>query len=180
MDADILEDKRRCERRRLLDEFRYAVDGTRLLLNRNGSRVVIEGQAVPFGMVAGKVNGKFEKFRRGALWWELRCALTVGHGGPEVANTANGTLRIWEEDDGLKFSAVLPDTPAGRAAVNSARLATGVSINFQATEKARDGAVIEVRKARLNHIAILEPPKKPAYPSSWVSVHSEPPPCVTP
>ena len=55
-------------------------------------------------------------------------------------------------------------------AVNSARFATGVSIRFQVAKRAYNGAVIEVRKARLKHIAILEAPSKPAYPLSSVFV----------
>ena len=180
IEADILESERRFERRRLWDEFRFAADGTRLLMDRNGRRVLLRGQAVPFRSVSEKIDGYHEKFTRDALSWPQGCALVIGHGGPEIANTANETLRIWEEKDGLKFSAVLAETPAGRAAVNSARRATGVSINFQATERACNGVVIEVRKARLNHIAILELPAKPAYPYSLVCVHQEPPPGVTP
>ena len=169
VEADVLESERR-------EAFRYAVDGTPLLLNKNGSRVLLRGQAVPFGAVSEEVDGYHEKFTRDALSWPQGCALVIGHGGPEIANTANGTLRIWEEKDGLKFSAVLAETPAGRAAVNSARLATGVSITFVKMEQARIGRVVEVSKAVLCNIAIIEPPKRPAYPMSWVSVNSEPPP----
>lgn len=175
VEADILESERRCERRRLLDEFQYSADGTPLILNRDGSRVVIEGQAVPFGMHSNKIDGKYEKFSRGALNWDPGCKLLMGHGGPEVANTASG-LRIWEEDNALKFSAVLSDTPAGRSAVNFARLSTGVSIRFMKMEQALNGGWVQIRKALLRHIAILGPPSQPAYPFTWVNVHSEPPP----
>ena len=176
IEADILESERRADQSRLLEEFRYAADGTPLILNKNRSRVVLKGCAVPFGSVSEKIKGHYEKFRRGALTWDNGCALKVGHFGPEVANTANGRLRVWEDEDGLKFSALIADTQAGRVAVNSARFATGVSIRFQVAKRAYNGAVIEVRKARLKHIAILEAPSKPTYPLSSVFVNSELPP----
>ena len=115
-EADILESERRYT-------FCHAADGSRLLLNKDGNRVLIKGQAVPFGFYSNKIVGTYENFRRGALSWDHGCELLLGHGGPEVANTANGTLRIWEEKDGLKFSAVIHDSSLGRAAVNSARFA---------------------------------------------------------
>ena len=168
-EADILESERRYT-------FCHAADGSRLLLNKDGNRVLIKGQAVPFVFYSNKIVGTYENFRRGALSWDHGCELLLGHGGPEVANTANGTLRIWEEKDGLKFSAVIHDSSLGRAAVNSARFATGVSINFRARERVQNGLVLEVREAWLNPIAIIMPPKNPAYKSTWVSVKSEPPP----
>ena len=176
IEADILESERRCERRSQENEFWSSADGRPLLKNGDGSRVVIKGLAVPFGMVSHKIGGNYEKFRRGALMWDRGVPLVVGHRGAEVASTVRGTLKIWDEADGVAFSALLPDTPVGRAAVNFARLATGVSIRFLPAERVQNGPVVEVRKAFLSHIAILEPPSRPAYPSSYCRLSSERPP----
>ena len=50
IEADILESERR-------EAFRYGVEGTPLLMDRNGRRVLLRGQAVPFGSVSENIDG---------------------------------------------------------------------------------------------------------------------------
>lgn len=147
--------------------------GERSRLAAAGYRLVIEGLAVPWGQVSREVRGTREKFRRGALTWGGGCTLKIfNHHGPAIADIASGTLNIWDGSDGLRFEAVLADTPGGRAAVAAARSAVGVSIGFRATARAHHG-VSEVVAAQLSHIAIIEPPDMPAYAMTWVTARSE-------
>ncbi len=132
-------------------------------------RIVIDGVAVPWDTPA-PIGDTFHEFRRGALAWDASTALLVGgHRGIPVAFSGH-RLRLWNGDAGLEFRAELPDTPAGRAAASAAARASGISIGWLATDWHDIGARREIRAAILEHIAILQPPARPAFAGTRVAV----------
>ena len=83
-----------------------------------GTPLKISGYACRFGVVI-EHRGKSLAFARGAFSPALRYAsgvrALVDHDrAAEWACTRDGSLRLWEDDIGLAFSAMIPDTVAGR------------------------------------------------------------------
>ena len=73
-----------------------------------GGDLAIRGTAVRWGDVATFGTWASEEFERGAFvdrWGDAR--LLVGHGGLALARADRGTLDIYEDDEGLQFSAEL-------------------------------------------------------------------------
>ncbi|MBL8773356.1 MAG: HK97 family phage prohead protease [Phenylobacterium sp.] len=150
-------------------------------------RVFIRGFAAPFGLPARIAEGGAQVEMIEAYAFNLAGPIDIRclHDGEAFADTKAGTLRLDQNDHGLRFEAALP----GRCEVwawarDLAEDRLGVSVQFAAgTRKAtrtRDhgGQPMDlVTSARISHIAIVH---EPAYrdTSCWLSTwdHYDMPP----
>lgn len=140
----------------------------------------LSGYAVKWNKLS-HVLGYFRKFReqfqRGAFADSLENddqRFLWSHDVSKVlGRTKNGTLRLFEDDVGLRFELDLPDTTLGKDTYESIKRGDvdGVSFGFQMIshelEEPDDGLTIRtVTKARLLEISAVA---FPAYPDSEVS-----------
>lgn len=107
----------------------------------NGTRIVATGVAMRYGAKSMPIRGKFrEEFRSAAF------TRTIGqqdvhahleHGGPFLARTGSGTMRLEDARSALTYEIDLPDTGAGRDAANLLERGdvAGSSIAFRAIPK---------------------------------------------
>lgn len=111
-------------------------DGAEMRVADDGK--TITGYAAVFGVPTDKVRGGREALRRGCFAKTLQeKTLTVGvpllwnHDTDKVlGNTVAGTLTIREDDRGLRFECLAPDTTWGRDAVESVRRGDAPGCSF--------------------------------------------------
>lgn len=151
----------------------------------NGSRT-ISGYAVKWEMKSltmGYWRRFKEQFKRGAFTDSLtnddQLALWSHNFSQVLGRTKNGTLRLFEDDIGLRFELDLPDTTLGNDTYETIKRGDvdGVSFGFQMLkeewdETDRDNIVRSIFKAKLVEIS---PVAIPAYPDSQVSARSHDP-----
>ena len=167
------------EKRDLLSstiEIRETEDGSRTL----------SGYAVKWEMKSHTMGywRRFkEQFKRGAFTDSLtaddQLALWSHDTSQVLGRTKNGTLRLFEDDIGLRFELDLPNTTLGNDAFKTIKRGDvdGVSFGFQMLkeewdENDPDNIVRSVTKAKLLEIS---PVAFPAYPDSQVSARSHDP-----
>lgn len=149
-----------------------------------GSKTV-EGYAVKWEMKSHPLgwDGWREQFKRGAFSESLSERNQFGLWSHDtrtvLGSTENGTLRLYEDDIGLRFELDLPDTPNGENAFGAIKRGDvkGVSFGFRAQkqewdETDPDNVVRTITKADLFEIS---PVAFPAYPDSGVSARSDDP-----
>lgn len=129
----------------------------------------IEGVACPYNATSLDTVCRFAP---GAFTQSLARGLNVvlvrGHDGAYVfAQTADGSMRIWEDRHGLRYEARLPDNAQGRVfrmGIRSGRL-SGVSVKYRSTQSSFvlvDGQRVElVQSAELVHLALCDNPAMP-------------------
>ncbi|PFW87241.1 HK97 family phage prohead protease [Bacillus pseudomycoides] len=153
--------------------------------DENGSRT-ISGYAVKWEMKSHTMGywRRFkEQFKRGAFTNSLtaddQLALWSHDTSQVLGRTKNGTLRLFEDDIGLRFELDLPNTTLGNDAFETIKRGDvdGVSFGFQMAkeewdESDPDNIVRSVTKAKLVEIS---PVAFPAYPDSQVSARSHDP-----
>ncbi|WML38698.1 HK97 family phage prohead protease [Neobacillus sp. OS1-2] len=153
--------------------------------SENGSRT-ISGYAVKWEMKSytmGYWRRFKEQFKRGAFTDSLtaddQLALWSHDISQVLGRTKNGTLRLFEDDIGLRFELDLPNTTLGNDAFETIKRGDvdGVSFGFQMAkeewdESDPDNIVRSVTKAKLVEIS---PVAFPAYPDSQVSARSHDP-----
>ncbi|PGS04845.1 HK97 family phage prohead protease [Bacillus cereus] len=124
-----------------------------------------------------------EQFKRGAFTDSLtqddQLALWSHDYSQVLGRTKNGTLRLFEDEIGLRFELDLADTTRGDDTYKTIKRGDvdGVSFGFQMTkeewdESDPDNIVRSVTKAKLVEIS---PVAFPAYPDSQVSARSHDP-----
>lgn len=151
-----------------------------------GGQRVLTGYAVKWEMKSvpmGYFQRFKEQFKRGAFTESLtnddQKALWSHDTSKVLGRTKNGTLRLFEDDLGLRFELDLPDTTLGDDAYKSIKRGDvdGVSFGFSMLKQEWDEAdpdnvVRTVTKAKLLEIS---PVAFPAYPDSQVAARSHDP-----
>jgi uncharacterized protein len=150
---------------------------------RAGDGRKIGGIAVPYGRLSSDLGGFREQFARGAFAENLadpnhNVWLLWAHDlAQPLASRAAGSLRLFDEEAGLRFEADLNNTSwAGDAfeAIKS-RTVSGVSFRFSVPKggdsvKQVNGQLIRtVHRAQLSEVS---PTPMPAYPQTAVGVRS--------
>jgi HK97 family phage prohead protease len=153
--------------------------------NENGTRT-ISGYAVKWEMKSETMGfwTRFkEQFKKGAFLESLthddQRALWSHDTSQVLGRTKNGTLRLLEDDIGLRFELDLPNTTLGQDTFETIKRGDvdGVSFGFQMRkeewdESDPDNVLRSVVQARLFEIS---PVAFPAYPDSQVSARSDDP-----
>lgn len=142
----------------------------------------ISGYAVKWGMKSHRMGWRRfrEQFQKGAfadsLAAEDQLALWSHDTSKVLGRTKNGTLRLFEDEVGLRFELDLPNTTLGNDAYETIKRGDvdGVSFGFQQQkqewdETDPDNVIRTISKARLLEIS---PVAFPAYPDSEVQARS--------
>lgn len=157
-------------------EIREAEDGMR----------TISGYAVKWEMKSyamGYFKRFKEQFKKGAFTESMtnddQLALWSHDTSKVLGRTKNGTLRLFEDDIGLRFELDLPNSTLGNDAYETIKRGDvdGVSFGFQMQKQEWDENDVEnitrsILKAKLLEIS---PVAFPAYPDSQVSARSHDP-----
>lgn len=156
-------------------EIRELEDGTK----------TVKGYAVKWEMKSVTMGWRRfrEQFKRGAFTDSLtndnQFALWSHDTSKVLGRTKNGTLRLFEDEIGLRFELDLPNTTLGNDAYETIKRGDidGVSFGFQMLKQEWDEAdpdnvVRTVTNAKLLEIS---PVAFPAYPDSQVSARSHDP-----
>jgi HK97 family phage prohead protease len=138
----------------------------------------LTGYAAKFNTPTGIADYFVEQIAPGAfsetIKGDVRCLFN--HQNDNVlGRTASGTLRLWEDDVGLRFEVDLPDTTIGRdvAKLVERRDISGCSFGFRALKQTWDdtteppGRTLE--KVEISEISIVT---FPAYPDTSVGLRS--------
>lgn len=160
-------------------------DGIEVREFENGTRT-ITGYAVKWEMKSHTM-GYWRRFKEQFQKGSFRDSLTNddqralwSHDTSQVlGRTKNGTLRLFEDDIGLRFELDLPNTTLGNDAFETIKRGDvdGVSFGFamqkeEWDESDPDNITRSITKAKLFEIS---PVAFPAYPDSQVSARSEDP-----
>lgn len=151
----------------------------------NGQRTII-GYAVKWEMKShtmGYFRRFKEQFRKGAFTESLsnddQLALWSHNTSQVLGRTKNGTLRLYEDEIGLRFELELPNTTLGNDAYETIKRGDvdGVSFGFRMQQEEwdetdPDNIIRSITKAKLLEIS---PVAFPAYPDSQVSARSHDP-----
>jgi HK97 family phage major capsid protein len=137
----------------------------------------IHGYASVYGVLSHDLGGFRETIARGAfadvLGTDVRCLLN--HDASQVlARSKSGTLRLFDEERGLRFEADLPDSPLGenvRAAVGRGDI-DGASFRFKVAADEWAGEVRTiVRVGELHDVTVAT---YNAYPDASVELRTRP------
>ncbi|MEK4894182.1 HK97 family phage prohead protease [Bacillus sp. FSL M7-0996] len=167
-------------------EKRELLSSTLEIREIEGGLRIITGYAVKWEMKSvtmGYWRRFKEQFKRGAFTDSLtqddQLALWSHDYSQVLGRTKNGTLRLFEDEIGLRFELDLADTTLGDDTYKTIKRGDvdGVSFGFQMTkeewdESDPDNVVRSVTKAKLVEIS---PVAFPAYPDSQVSARSHDP-----
>ncbi|MGG3452161.1 HK97 family phage prohead protease [Domibacillus aminovorans] len=150
-----------------------------------GGSATVAGYAVKWEMKSHPLGWDSfrEQFRRGAFTESLgkdnQFALWSHDTRTILGSKDNGTLRLYEDDIGLRFELDLPDTPNGQNAYGAIKRGDvkGVSFGFRAKkqewdERDPDNIIRTITQADLFEIS---PVAFPAYPDSGVAARSNDP-----
>lgn len=137
----------------------------------------LTGYAATFG-VETRIGSFREVIRPGAFTGALDrdvVALVDHNPSQLLGRTKSGTLRLEEDDYGLAFDLLLPDT---RMAADLLALAErgdlgGMSFGFVATAEDWKGDLREIRGVELHEISVIQ--SWPAYTQTEVNVRNKPP-----
>ncbi len=144
----------------------------------DGKRTVV-GYAVKWGLRSHKIaNRFFEVFQKGAFSEALKSndirALWSHDTSKILGRTKNNTLRLQEDDVGLRFELDLPNTTLGNDTFESIQRGDvdGVSFGFRAIEQKWDKRSSNEITRNIIKANLLEisPVGFPAYPDTQVSV----------
>ncbi|WP_285613983.1 HK97 family phage prohead protease [Pseudobacillus badius] len=124
-----------------------------------------------------------EQFKRGAFTESLgkdnQFALWSHDTRTILGSKENGTLRLYEDDIGLRFELDLPDTPNGQNAFGAIKRGDvkGVSFGFRAKKQEWDERDPEniIRTITQADLFEISPVAFPAYPDSGVAARSSDP-----
>ncbi len=158
----------------------FQCEGLELREDEDGKKKTLRGYAAKFEKLSHPLYGFTEKIRRGAFSRSLKegnvRALWNHNTDWVLGSTKNGTLRLMEDDIGLKFEIDLPDTTVGRdAGVTVSRGdVDGMSFAFETRkqewdEKKPDNVIRTLIDVDLKEIS---PTAFPAYPQTKVSARS--------
>ena len=141
----------------------------------------IVGYAAVYDSLSSDLGGFREKIDRGAFAESLRNndevhALFNHDDNKILGRRGSGTLRLWEDDDGLKVEIDPPNTPDGNDVVELLRRGDLVSMSFgfyntKDTWETRDGEDIRtIESATLFDVSVVA---NPAYDATTVGVRND-------
>ncbi len=138
-----------------------------------GTSLVASGVAMRYGARSKPIAGKFrELFRPGAFAKTIQeqdVRAHHEHGGPYLARTGAGTMRLHDDRDALAYEIDLPDTTAGRDAATLLERGDlgGSSIGFRAmpsrVEWSRDADGMALRTVGEARLFVVDLVTEPAY-----------------
>lgn len=133
-------------------------------LEHNGAAVRIDGYACIFGSEI-RIDGQIESFAPGAFSPTLRrgaidMRATINHHRAETwASVRDGSLKLWQDDVGLGFSASLPGTAEGRGLARAvADGLIGASILFRPFQSKPTPGGYTVTAATLTDVCLTTSP----------------------
>lgn len=136
----------------------------------------LSGYAAVFGTDT-RIGGFTERVAPGAFSKSLASgrdvlALLDHRADVLLGRTSSGTLKLSEDDKGLRFDLELPDTQAGRDLVALAERGDlgGMSFGFVATDEAWQGDTRELRQVELHEVSVVQ--SWPAYKSTTINLRS--------
>jgi HK97 family phage prohead protease len=152
-----------------------------LEVRADDGQAAIKGYAAVFEKLSGKMWGFREKIQAGAFASSLiskRNIKALWNHNPDypLGATKNETLTLEEDEKGLRFELVLPDTTWGKDALESIKRGDtdGVSFGFRTKKDAWDETDPKNIVRTLVDVDLIEisPTPFPAYPQTSVGVRS--------
>ena len=137
----------------------------------------VTGYASVYGQLSDDLGGYREQIAPGAFKDVLNADVRalLNHDPNEVlGRTKSGTLRLFDEPNGLRFELDLPDSPLGqnvRTAVSRGDL-DGASFRFEVGDEAWDGDTRTIKNVKALHDVTLA--TYPAYPAASVELRTKP------
>lgn len=138
----------------------------------------LTGYAATFGNET-RIGGFSERIAPGAFRDSLASgrdilALLDHRADVLLGRTKSGSLKLSEDDKGLKFELTLPDTQAGRDLIALAERGDlgGMSFGFRAIDEAWQGDTRELRAVELHEVSVVQ--AWPAYQSTEISLRNKP------
>lgn len=131
-----------------------------LTCNREKDKMVVEGYAYKWGD-RGFADGSKEKIEKGAFSFDKDLMLYQNHKPDKILGRIGKNLDIKQDDTGIKFKAVLPDTTDGRDAYElvSGGILDGMSVGMEINDYQYDSDNTRVIKgARLNEVSLTQTP----------------------
>jgi HK97 family phage prohead protease len=157
------------------------IEGLETRSGADGRERRVSGYACVFGRLSAPLGNFRERIARGAFAETLRSrpvkAFWNHNKDLVLGSTKNGTLKLAEDEIGLRFELSLPDTGWGRDAYESIRRGDvdGVSFGFHTLRdswEAGGGQKQLVRTVLSAALAEISPTAIPAYPESSVAARS--------
>ncbi|USK85721.1 HK97 family phage prohead protease [Peribacillus asahii] len=159
---------------------RRAFDLTGVEVRSDENKNIITGYAAEFDKLSVPLWGFREKIRKGAFQKSLETntvkALWNHDTNLVLGSSKNGTLKLWEDDRGLRFELEPPNTTWGKDAMESIRRGDvdGVSFGFEVEKEEWDttdpnSTIRTLVEVQLHEIS---PTPFPAYPQTSVGVRS--------
>lgn len=106
-------------------ERRFVSAGELRASQGNEGVMIVSGRAASFGTLSENLGRFRETIQKNAFARSLQSDRDVkanfNHGDPILGRKRNGTLRVTEDDKGLNFRAILPDTTDARNVYNLVR-----------------------------------------------------------
>ena len=117
---------------------------------------ILTGLAVPFD-VETQIGAGLERFERGAALPSGDALLNVHHRADRPLAREPQTLTFESRDDGLHFTAELPETREADDALANVRagILTGASIEFRAMKETMTGGVRVIKSAAVSGLALV-------------------------
>ncbi len=152
----------------------------RLVVGTDGGAPRLTGYAVVYGSLSRNLGGFKERIAAGAFGDSLAAGRDilafVNHDdGAVLGRTSAGTLRVWEDQGGVRFDVALPNTQPARDLAESVRRGDvkGASFGFRADEDSwgyeGKSRVRTVTRATLFEVS---PTAIPAYEDTSVALRS--------
>jgi len=160
-------------------ERRVQVNDLELRADEDGKRT-LRGHAAVFDQLSGDLGGFRERIERGAFSETLQGepdirALFNHDSGAVLGRTTNGTLRLSEDDVGLRVEIDPPDTQAGRDAMASIERGDINQMSFAFRVKAGGQEFMEQDNEVVRSLSDVElfevsPVTFPAYPDTSIAM----------
>jgi uncharacterized protein len=137
----------------------------------------VHGYAAVYNVLSEDLGGYKETIAPGAFAGVLNSDVRalLNHNPDEVlGRTKSGTLRLFDEQQGLRFELDLPDSPLGenmRSAISRGDI-DGASFRFDVGQETWDGDVRTVKTVKALHDVTVA--TFPAYPAASVELRSKP------
>src|SRR5690606_18413162 len=163
-----------------IERRQYEMTDLEIRTDGEGKPVKIAGYAARFDKLSVPLYGCSERNRKGAFTKSLQRnnvkALWNHNSDFPLGSMKNGTLKLEEDDKGLRFELELPDTTWGRDAAESIRRGDtdGMSFGFEVVKDEWDNSDPKNVIRTLVEVNLIEisPTPFPAYPSTSVSVRT--------
>ena len=149
-------------------------------IRRSDDKSLVGGYAAKFEQLSEELWGFREKIRKNAFGKSLseRSVLSFWNHNSDMVlgNSENNTLKVWEDEIGLRFELELPDTTAGKDALTLIQRGDvkGVSFGFRTRVDEWDESDRTNVIRTLVDVVLYEvsPTSMPAYPQTSVAARS--------